>query len=581
MKKIASVILILAILLTAIPGAFADENEGGALEVPVGEEGLVCYVTGVPEDKQSELAAEIQSSFPEIKLDENVLTDAEKKTLNEDLSDPDCDSRLCWAASISNTLWETGWGENVQNPDTGESFSSEDDLMAYFISNFSDGSNKMEYGFEWFFDGVSRSIGRGPGWSAVKNDQSSKYALAPEYSADNLVTVTQITPEDGSINALEPLLKGIPVNISAEIVDYGEESGSGHALTATGVIVDPAAEGTEGYYRYILLADSDNSVEGQESIPAKDRPNIFTCYPLKVTGTGDGGYVWEIVGFSKDDYTDYTRLKTVYALAPYGSEEAEAAKETDPEATKDAVSTPDLVLEKVFTSLEEGENAETVTEFKPGDPVVLNFTSANASYVNCTDSFYALVTLKRESDGETVSFYAECQPGDYFECAATLTNSVDLKTLMPLSSGSYSVSVELNPKSAPDRIIEAYYLNNLTLTQFFKILGGNIPTFSTLYAVQLPILIPDNGGRYCSGSGEYGILALMSLNSFHRLEVKREGEEEWTVVDEKNYTLSETSGSSFRLNFADGYLESLGDGCHGFRFTMGDGVYRCEVEVCL
>ena len=547
------------------------------LEVPVGEDGrLICYAAGIPETEKERIAEKIQSSFPDGKLEDPALTDAEKRTLITDPEDDDCDSLMCWAAAISDTVWATGWGENLTNPITKMPFTSEDDLMHYFVQSFTDGGNWMQRGLQWLFDGVSLSENPpGFGWARLKKDESEADALARDYCAGKLITVTEISCDEGNIAALDSLREGVPVNVSVEFCN-DEDKGTTHAMAAMGIIVDPAAEGTDDYYRYILLADSDNSVDGYEGTAPDTRPNTLTSYPLRVITTQTGTKVWEVAGLVDDPYISYTRLKSICSLAAYGSEEAAAAIETDPQATKNALNTQDLVLESIFTSLEKG-TATPVIEFEHGSSVWLNFTTVNASYQSCKESFPALVTLKREADGETVSFYAECNPGGFIYALDSTTDSVQLNNYMVLKSGKYSVRVELNPASADKRLTEAYYLNNLSLTQFFTILAAK-PEPDPLPGCLFPMLIPDNSGIFVHGTCGYSILVCSGFSAFDGLEVMKDlPDGRWERVDPKDYTLSDAGAASFRLTFRDGYLETLGEGTHRFRFTLGGIGYCCDL----
>lgn len=454
--------LILAALIfsgAAAAGNGAVPTEKYALlKTDVGD-GLVCYVACVPKRKQQTLAALIRKTFPFEKIEDPDLVDAEKRTLIPDQEDEDCDSMLCWAASISNTLWMTGWGEHMTNPLSGRSFTSEDDIFQYFVKSFYDGGNNMDFGLQWIFDGVSRSENPpGFGWAHLKRDPSRSDALLPRYSARDLITVTDVAGDYTEISALDSLTEGAPVNLSLEFCSRGSDEGTTHAVTAVGLIADLSAKTPEDRYRYILLANSDNSVEGYEDIPAWKRPDIYSCYPLRVRYNNAGEKVWEVVGYEEEG-SSYTRVRTVYTLAPYGSAAAEAAAEKDPRATRNALDTVDLVLYQPFTGKEK-DDRDAVSAFGGKGKVWLNFDIVNESYENCDQSFVTRVTVKRLPDGIPVSFQIECNANGELYSLETLKNSICLNDYMKLSGGTYSVLVEVNPARAPKRMTEAYYLNN-------------------------------------------------------------------------------------------------------------------------
>ncbi len=571
-----------AVIMTCLPAvdAFAEEPapEGGlppAVQVDLAGDGsLVCYIDGIPEESAEEVSSRAKESFRSDEvLEDPVIIDAEKKTIISDRENPDCDSMLCWSAAISDMLWATGWGEQMTDPQSGNKFASEDELMDYFNRSFSDGSNRQEIGFRWIFDGVAVSQdGYYEHYAKLKDIESREDALLPDYSGMNLVTVTNILQSPESISALDSIRDGIPLSLSVEGCSTKTgEGGGGHAITALGLVIDPNAEGTDAY-KYILLADSDNTPSGEK--PRNTAPNILTYYPLKLKTDPQGNTVWEVVGLSSEPEDEYYRIKTVYALAPYGSAEAEAAIEK--EGTRNSFDTPDLILDSVFTSLEEGSE-NPVTEFEADSSVWLNFVAVNESYTDCKETFPALVTLTRESDGEAVSFYVDCNTDAEYESLFRVTDSLLLNDRMTMSAGNYSVSVVLNPPG-DGRMTEAYYLNNFTLTQLFTVLGKPAPIIVNGGFV---MLVPDAQARYILGSGkEFGVLVNIGAASFEGLERLTDTDAgKWTPVPASDYVITEINGTSFRLVFAEGYLDSLGPGVHCFRFLLAGSAYRCDITV--
>lgn len=457
-------ILILLILFSTF--SIAAESERGLLKVGVGD-GLMCFVASAPLNKADTLTTQIKSMFPDIILEDPALIDAEKKTLDDDIEDDDCDSLLCWAASISNTLWAADWGTHLTNPLSGQRFTSEDDIMKYFIQSFTNKGLEMECGFQWIFDGVSQGEYSYYPRARLKRDISEADALAPQYSAVNMIDISRVSDSHESIIALDSLLEGKPLTLSIEFCSREDDEGDTHAVTAMGLIVNPAARGTDEYYRYILLANSDNSVKGYEGIPADQRPNILTCYPLRLLTNRSGENVWEVVGYS-DDETVYTRIRTIYSLPTYGSKAAEAAVETDPQATRNAQKTLDLVPGKIYTSQDKSADEPTDT-FVTGSDIWLNFTVINESYVLWEEGFSSRVTVTREQDEESVSFLVEGNPEKFMYMMDRQMNSVLLNSHISLKSGRYRVTVEVNPPTAKGRLPEAYYMNNTVLTQSFVV----------------------------------------------------------------------------------------------------------------
>ncbi|MCF0143415.1 MAG: hypothetical protein HUJ75_08580, partial [Parasporobacterium sp.] len=64
------------------------------------------------------------------------------------------ETQLCWAASLSNILWNTGWAAKAVNPTTGEAFKNEDELFQFYALNFRDDGAEASEGARWFFTGT-------------------------------------------------------------------------------------------------------------------------------------------------------------------------------------------------------------------------------------------------------------------------------------------------------------------------------------------------------------------------------------------------------------------------------------------
>ena len=148
--------------------------------------------------------------------------------------------------------------------------------------------------------------------------------------------------------------------------------------------------------------------------------------------------------------------------------------EKDPQATRNALNTADLVLYQPFTSKAKDDRGAQSAFYGKGK-VWLHFDIVNESYTDCAQSFMALITVKRLADGETVSFQAECNTDGELYRLETLKNAVCLNDCMDLDDGTYSVTVEINPASSSGRIKEAYYLNNTCSEITFTVKQDPVP----------------------------------------------------------------------------------------------------------
>lgn len=82
--------------------------------------------------------------------------DAEKTAANTE------DDLMCWAATASNMLNWTGWGDNLS-----AAGNAEDVIFGYFQDHWTDQGGNMFFGVDWWFDGSNDSQGWTGGWSQV------------------------------------------------------------------------------------------------------------------------------------------------------------------------------------------------------------------------------------------------------------------------------------------------------------------------------------------------------------------------------------------------------------------------------
>jgi len=90
-------------------------------------------------------------------------SDAEKSPTNTD------DDLLCWAASASNVLSWTGWGNPVNSGDS-------DSIFQHFQTHWTDQGGLQNYGWEWGFDGSNNTQGWA-GWSQEDVDGGGGFYL--------------------------------------------------------------------------------------------------------------------------------------------------------------------------------------------------------------------------------------------------------------------------------------------------------------------------------------------------------------------------------------------------------------------
>lgn len=133
------------------------------------------------------------------------------------------DSFQCWAASVSNMLTTTGWTKKAINPDSGKTFSGEDEVFSFFTKYCINKGCYAADGINFFFDGTispemeMSDIVRHPFSGAFPEKDISKYLssvkVCDDDESDNdalykksLELISQI--EDGGSVGLSIVING-------------------------------------------------------------------------------------------------------------------------------------------------------------------------------------------------------------------------------------------------------------------------------------------------------------------------------------------------------------------------------------
>jgi subtilisin-like proprotein convertase family protein len=157
--------------------------------------------------------------------------DAEKTPSNTE------DDLLCWAATASNILAWTGWG-NVNG------MANTDQIFAYFQNHWTDEGGMMQYGWDWWFDGTNPSQGWS-GWSQVDVAGGGFY---PSESFN-----TYFHAEYNEAAAMTAVSSYLQSGYGVGLGIYGP---GGHAITCWGYNYDPS---NPTNYLGVWVTDSDDS----------------------------------------------------------------------------------------------------------------------------------------------------------------------------------------------------------------------------------------------------------------------------------------------------------------------------------
>jgi len=222
--------------------------------------------------------------------------DAEKSSDNSE------DDLMCWAATASNVLEWTGWGNVAGMTDT-------DQMFAYFQDHWTDEGGNMYYGWEWWFDGTNNVQGEpwaSAGWSQVDVAGGGFY---PSLTFEDYHHWDPVNAEADAMADIDAYLHagyGVGLSISA--------GGSiGHAVTCWGFDYNPD---TADYYTGIYLTDSDDNKGG-----VAPRPDTLRKYGLNYTGGewhfvdyfgGDSYWITEVQGLEKNPIPEPVTLAGLF-----------------------------------------------------------------------------------------------------------------------------------------------------------------------------------------------------------------------------------------------------------------------------
>ena len=520
---IANVLFAVALSFFSICGAVADEvNLNSPAETaaqPITSVNLLfdardgrklnLIMYGVREGQKEALKNALEHHYGSqpLKLVDTVFTDAEKYD-NE--PERKIDNGYCWAGSISNMLWNSGWAKNYVNPQTGNKFASEDEVFAYYFSKFSNfGVGNIAGAVDWFFMGEYYNLTYSQGATLIK-DNDPLDGLDKQFVSSLVQTRTNLPDDAGMIRILELCdwtkedASVFQANIGSVLDD--ELAESEHAVSVVGIITDPSASSIKDYYQAILIVDSDNDATPTDAERAEEashshtdeygytvydetflresrrtRKNSVTVYPLKLLEDIHHTPYWNVVGYRSDDpiaIYDINRL-------PIYKEGLTASYEEE-EGNAQVYSTVDLTLEGLFTTDRteairdmQGKNEKelTVRTFDPGARVNLNFFIANRSAIDLNDGIRngQKVTVDwcvvRDEDGTVAASGRYVCEGELMHQDETgFMIHLNEKDGMPETwlPGSYTVMLDLNKARL---FTESYYRNNLQKRFTFTIRG--------------------------------------------------------------------------------------------------------------
>lgn len=392
------------------------------------------YLTGLKPEKVDSIQKQVLDKYAkdnEFEITDIDFIDAEK-TGKEDY-----DSNLCWAASASDMLRYSGWS-NLTN------YKTEDDLLDLSAENFIDKGYFAINGIEWFFNGTLGSYSPKP--ERFKNYPNSGGYLK-DYSADTLVRRYSMREDYLAMTKqmISDLKNGLAIGL-----DITTSQDAAHAITLWGCITDNSfSENDIKRYCAFFISDSDDNIE-DDATDRRTAPNTLRVCTYREI------YDEKKMYFDTPQklmFLDCGALTHYSSLAPYTDK---VQKETDSTATKNKITTPDLVLRNARLANAQTPANTDATTAKSGD-VILYIDVVNYSDKGSEGAVDVDLTLSK--GGKQVKELKESMTDDLFSNRET---SVRFE-LGSLNAGSYTAQIKVN---ANHSVKEAYYYNNTTSYTF-------------------------------------------------------------------------------------------------------------------
>jgi len=395
------------------------------------------YLTGLTADNVEEIQQTLLDCYVDgqpLDLEDLQFIDAEKTR------DGDNDDYLCWAASCSNMLAYTGWGQKA-------GFQNEDELFDLYAKSFSDGGGFQRNGLAWFFNGVALGVNNG-----YSNPKVLAYPNSGGYFrnyAYDMVCNYELIRGTSQMNQMfDRLRQGCGVSPGIGIIYQGNKTNGGHAITLWGYVIDTSlAEDDGNRYRAVFITDSDSDMT--EKTDRTRSENILNIYPVYVN---NGDFCFDYDEEMSAFFEDFTYL------LPYSSS---VPRERELVTMRDKIKYPDLCFGGVYLSDSKYVD-EQKTLYESGTRPYLRFFIENAS----DKTYRAAQTVSRQvTDQNGKTWLNDTVTVGSYRLAMADVTEYRMDQLSKLSAGDYTVTLNVNEKHP---VVEAYYYNN-TYTFTFKV----------------------------------------------------------------------------------------------------------------
>ena len=290
-------------------------------------DGQTAFLTGLTDDidvitqAANAIVTACTSGESDTTVDNAAFIDAEKVVgfKVNDVEQPD--TELCWAASSSNILHYTGWGNKA-------GFADEDAMFDMFATRFDDVPGRADIALKWFFNGRNK-MQETDGWA---HQDDGEYGTFKGYLSDYAFEAQTETfdledQKDNMVLVAERLNAGYGVALYTGYHDADGERDGGHGLTLWGYI--RAADGT---FTHLIFADSDDDYRlGGDRTKAANRLHIRKLEQYPNTDEDS----WSV--FYDEEKGTWQVVESATVLRPYDESIVPDS------GTKDCFTTPDLI----------------------------------------------------------------------------------------------------------------------------------------------------------------------------------------------------------------------------------------------
>ncbi len=405
------------------------------------EDNTEVFLTGLSDSsldmvQEQLISAKLENS--QFTMETLDFIDAEKTNMPND-----GDDELCWAATASNMLHYTGWGEKA-------GFNSTDDLFDLFRDSFTDMPSNAFYGLEWFFNGTYNPK-EWDGWAQVKDyGNSGKYFA--KYASDRVTDYIYIQNNHTMMkDAADALENGSGVGISVGWINDDGVRNGGHVITVWGYICDKDfSEKDIEYYKSLIISDSDS--DEQEDTNRRTAPNKLKVLNMMPFTTGNYD-TWKFDGYGGV-------LESLAELKPYSDT---LEYETDDDATFDKFKNVDLRVESIYTSTDNIDNDFLLNVCSEQDSVYVVPEFENTSAIDFDGTLDYIVTVTDKSNNSEIISKSGIYTGKIESYENSDVSKAETINIGSLPAGKYTVTVTVNPEKTVD---EAYYYNNTKTYDF-------------------------------------------------------------------------------------------------------------------